>query len=209
MPVFLFFRHGPIAPDWRDKFYGQLDIPLSEEGKSKSEEAVEHLLRIKGLAGVYSSPLQRALYPAKLLSEKTGLVLEIDPLLMEINYGIWAGKKREEVMQEPLFWQRLQDENLAPPKGECLRELRLRARLFWEKLKTKKEEGVWVIFTHGGFLRALYGELFGLEQGFFFSVEVLHLRAMVVVNFLDGNFVLRGLNVSPLEIEDLLQLNYW
>ena len=36
MKHFLFLRHGPVAEEYQKIFYGQLDIPLSEEGKRKS-----------------------------------------------------------------------------------------------------------------------------------------------------------------------------
>ncbi len=88
MKNLFFFRHGPIREDFREVFYGQGDVPLSEEGKKRSLDLVEELLTLNiPFNKIFSSPLKRALFPAKILSEKLNLPLEIREELKEINYG--------------------------------------------------------------------------------------------------------------------------
>jgi broad specificity phosphatase PhoE len=112
MQAFILFRHGKISEEWRDKFYGRLDVPLSEEGIKESIEVVNTLSNLDGIVRVYASPLERALFPARLLAERKSLDLIIDPLLVEIDYGSWSGRRREEVMADPLYWERFRDEAL-------------------------------------------------------------------------------------------------
>ena len=207
MKNFIFLRHGPIAEEYRKVFYGQMDVPLSPQGEKLSLEVVEGLKKLP-LKRLFSSPLKRALYPALVLSKEKEIPLEIREELKEINYGEWAGREREEVYKEPLYWERLKKETLAPPGGESLKELRERARTFWESLKSL-EEGNYAIFTHGGFIRALLCELLELKSSQFFTFEVYHLRAVLITLFEDGIFVIKGLNLKADEIKDLLEASYW
>jgi len=202
-----FLRHGPVPEEYTKIFYGQLDIPLSEEGKRRSLEVVEELKKLP-LKKVFSSPLKRALFPAEILSKEKGLPLEVREELKEINYGIWTGRLREEVYKEPLFWERLKRDELSPSKGESIRDLRKRARLFWEELKGL-EAGNYAFFTHGGFMRALLCELLKLESTLFFSFEIYHLRALFITLFEDGVFVIRGVNLKPKDLPSLLEASYW
>jgi len=202
-----FLRHGQVPEEYTKVFYGQLDIPLSEEGKRRSLEVVEELKKLP-LKKVFSSPLKRALFPAEILSKEKGLPLEVREELKEINYGIWTGRLREEVYKDPLFWERLKRDELSPPKGESIRDLRKRACVFWEELKSL-EAGNYVLFTHGGFVRALLCELLKLESTLFFSFEIYHLRALFITLFEDGVFVIRGVNLKPKELSSLLEASYW
>ena len=209
MQAFIMFRHGKISEEWRDKFYGRLNVPLSTEGVKESIEVADALSKLEGLIRVYASPLERALFPARLLAERKGVELIIDPLLVEIDYGSWAGRHREEVMADPIYWERFRDESVRAPNGESIRDIRGRARAFWEKVKGLEPKGINIIFTHGGFLRALFCELLSLPSRHFFSIEVLHLRAMVILLFEDDNFLIRGMNVSASEVEKIITLSYW
>jgi len=207
MKHFLFLRHGPVAEEYRKIFYGQLDIPLSEEGKYKSLQVASELANYS-IKAVFSSPLQRALFPAKILVEKKKIPLIVKEELKEINYGIWTGRLREEIYKEPLYWERLKFDNLPPPKGESIKELRARAKKFWENL-TNLEEGLYAIFTHGGFIRALLCELLNLESNNFFIFEGYHLKGIFITRVEDDQILIRGINVDAGDLGALLESSYW
>ncbi len=207
MKNFIIIRHGPIAEEYRKVFYGQIDVPLSQEGEKLSLEVVSALKQIS-LDKLFSSPLRRALYPALVLSMEKGIPLEIREELKEINYGEWAGRPREEVYKEPLYWERLKKDHLSPPGGESIKDLRKRAKSFWEDLKSL-DSGNYAVFTHGGFIRALLCELLNLESSLFFAFEIYHLRTVLITLFEDGIFVIKGVNLRVEEILSLLKASYW
>lgn len=207
MKNLFFLRHGPIVEEYRKIFYGQLDIPLSEEGKLKSLQIVDKLFQFP-IKAIFSSPLERALFPAKVLAEKKKIPLIIKEELKEINYGAWTGRLREEIYKERLYWERLENDNLSPPEGESIKDLRKRAKKFWETLKTL-ENGLYTIFTHGGFIRAFLCEILSLESRFFLTFEVYHLRGVLISLLEDNNFYIRGINIKVEEIEEILQRSYW
>ncbi len=204
---FFFLRHGKVAEEFRGIFYGQLDVPLSKEGKLESERVVEELLKLP-ITAVFSSPLTRALYPATLLAKEKDVPLVIREEIKEINYGDWTGKARELIYKEPLYWERLKKDTLAPPKGESIRELRQRARSFWKELTTYKP-GNYVIFSHGGFIRALLCELLHLTSEYFFAFEIYHLKVHFLTLHKDGIFVLKGMNLEAFCLPSLINSSYW
>ncbi len=203
---FFFIRHGQVAEEYRKVFYGQLDVPLSEEGRVKSLEVVEVLSHFS-IKTIFSSPLERALFPAKILAEKRKVPLIIKEELKEINYGEWTGKPREEIYKEALYLERLKDDNLSPPKGESIKSLRKRAKKFWEDLK-KLEEGLYVIFTHGGFIRTLLCELLSLESWYLFTFEIYHLRGVLISMVDKDSFFIRGINLRAEDVV-LIKRSYW
>ncbi len=203
---FFFIRHGQVAEEYRKVFYGQLDVPLSEEGRVKSLEVVEVLSHFS-IKTIFSSPLERALFPAKVLAEKSKNPLIIKEELKEINYGEWTGRPREEIYKETLYLERLKNDNLSPPKGESIKSLRKRAKKFWEDLK-ELEEGLYVIFTHGGFIRALLCELLSLESWYLFTFEIYHLRGVLISMVDKDSFFIRGINLRAEDV-GLIKRTYW
>uniref|UniRef100_A0A7V6CDM8 Histidine phosphatase family protein n=1 Tax=Thermodesulfobacterium geofontis TaxID=1295609 RepID=A0A7V6CDM8_9BACT len=204
---FFFLRHGFIAEEYRKVFYGQFDVPLSEEGKIKSLKVVDELSNYS-IKAIFSSPLKRALFPAKALSERKNIPLIIKEELKEINYGAWTGRPREEIYKEPLFWERLKNDTYFPPGGESIRDLRKRAKNFWDSLKDL-EEGLYVIFTHGGFIKALLCELLNLGSRFFLTFEVYHLRGVLITCLGEDQFFIRGVNLDIKDLGILLESAYW
>lgn len=207
MKEILLIRHGPISENFRKIFYGQLDVPLSEEGKILSKKVVSLLTPLE-IKAIFSSPLKRALYPAFLLSQKKNLPLIVKDELKEINYGKWTGCLREEIYKEPLFWERLKNDTLSPPEGESIKDLRKRAAIFLQELKNL-DKGLYIVFTHGGFIRAFLCEIFNVESTKFFAWEVYHLKGNLITLFEDHFFVLKGLNLEIENISKILKSSYW
>ncbi|MFN3505187.1 MAG: histidine phosphatase family protein [Caldimicrobium sp.] len=200
-------RHGPVAKEYKEVFYGQLDVPLSPEGKELSQKFVKDISDLE-INAIFSSPAQRALYPAMLLSQEKNLPIFVKEELKEINYGAWTGKLRAEVLKEPLYWERIKKDFLAPPGGESIRALRERAKIFLEDLM-KRPPGNFAVFTHGGFIRAFLCELLNLSSEFFFAFEIYHLKIHFITIFEDNLFVLKGLNCSASYVKSLLHTSYW
>ena len=84
LSVIYLARHGETAWTLSGQHTGLTDLPLTDHG----EENARHLgERLKGLpfAKVFVSPLQRARRTCELAG--FGAVAEIDPDLVELNYG--------------------------------------------------------------------------------------------------------------------------
>lgn len=93
-------RHGHVEGIKPEKFRGQVDLPLTELGRSQAAMTAHYLERFGPFEAIYSSPLTRCLDTAAAI----GRVCGIDPIplpeLIDINYGVWQGRTRDAVSRE-------------------------------------------------------------------------------------------------------------
>ncbi|MFA6048356.1 MAG: histidine phosphatase family protein [Candidatus Micrarchaeia archaeon] len=97
MTRIIFVRHPESGSNKRGLVAGTRNVGLSEEGKRQAVAVVERLEH-QDIGAVYSSPLRRAQFVAKLISKASGAPLKIAPQLSEVDYGIFQGKPREQKM---------------------------------------------------------------------------------------------------------------
>lgn len=84
------WRHGRTTWNLQDKIQGQADIPLDEVGVDQARAAAARLASLAP-ARLFSSDLQRAAATAGELAALTGLKVEYDEALREIDVDDWAG----------------------------------------------------------------------------------------------------------------------
>ena len=113
-------RHGSTILSAEDRFAGETDVPLSDEGRDQLRKLSQRLSgeRIKA---VYASPLGRTLETGRILAGPHGLAVQPVEGLREIHHGHWEGKTRAEVEKEyPAEYAMWQGDpfNFAPPGGE-------------------------------------------------------------------------------------------
>ena len=105
-PIIYLARHGETAWSLSGQHTGITDLPLTEAG----EETARRLGgRLAGLtfAKVFTSPLQRAKRTCELAG--LGSVAEIDPDLVEWNYGEYEGRTGAEIRAGRPGWQLFRD----------------------------------------------------------------------------------------------------
>ena len=115
--VFL-VRHGATTLTAEDRFAGETDVELSEEGREQLHHLAARLAR-EPLAAVCASPMRRTLESARILAAPHGMsVVPVDGL-REISHGRWEAKTRAEVEalwpDEYARWER--DPYTFAPKG--------------------------------------------------------------------------------------------
>ena len=96
-PVIYVARHGDTAWTVSGQHTGLTDLPLSLRGEINASRLGD---RLKGLkfAKVFTSPLQRASRTCELAG--FGGVAQIDPDLVEWNYGEYEGRRSTEILAE-------------------------------------------------------------------------------------------------------------
>src|SRR5207249_1553547 len=101
LPVVYLARHGETAWTVTGQHTGLTDLPLSENGERNARRLAE---RLRGLtfARVMASPLQRARRTCELAG--FGAVAEINPDLVEWNYGEYEGRRTAEIHAERPGW---------------------------------------------------------------------------------------------------------
>ncbi|GAA1596543.1 histidine phosphatase family protein [Kribbella hippodromi] len=84
------WRHGRTEWNLQDKIQGQADIPLDPVGLDQARAAAARLATLAPTR-LYASDLQRAATTAGQLAALTGLEIEYDKALREIDVDDWAG----------------------------------------------------------------------------------------------------------------------
>ena len=106
LPKLYLARHGDT--DWTDSHRktGRTDLPLNERGEQRARQLGERLQQFS-FAQVFTSPLQRANRTCALAG--FGNVAEINPDLVEWDYGRFEGKSTAEIQHDRPSWELFRD----------------------------------------------------------------------------------------------------
>jgi broad specificity phosphatase PhoE len=172
LPVVYLARHGETAWTVTGQHTGLTDLPLTERGE---RNALRLGKRLAGLvfAKVFTSPLQRAVRTCDLAG--FGAAAEVDPDLVEWNYGDYEGVRTAEIHAIRPDWQLFRD---GGPNGESPEQIGARADRVVRRVHAVK--GNVLIFSSGHFLRVFAARWLGLEPaaGKFLMLDVASLSAL-------------------------------
>jgi broad specificity phosphatase PhoE len=148
-------RHGETAWSLSGQHTGRTDLPLTDRGERNARALGE---RLRGLTfiKVFTSPLQRAKRTCELAG--FGRVAEIDPDLVEWDYGQYEGRRTVDIHAERPDWQLFRD---GCPGGESPDQIGARADRVIVRLRGV--EGNVLVFSSGHFLRVLGARWLNLE----------------------------------------------
>ena len=155
LPVIYIARHGETAWSLTGQYTGLTDLPLTEQGERNARQLEE---RLKGItfAKVFTSPLQRAVRTCELAG--FGAVAEIDPDLVEWNYGEYEGRRTADILAERPGWLLFRD---GCPGGETPAQVAARADRVVSRVRAVN--GNVLLFSSGHFIRVLATRWIGLE----------------------------------------------
>ena len=172
LPVIYLARHGETAWSVTGQHTGITDLPLTGRGELNAKRLGE---RLAGLvfAKVFTSPLQRAVRTCELAG--FGAAAEVDPDLVEWNYGDYEGLRTVEIHAKRPDWQLFRD---GCPNGESPEQVGARADRVLSRVRAVK--GNVLIFSSGHFLRVFAARWLGLEPfaGKFFVLDTASLSAL-------------------------------
>jgi phosphoserine phosphatase len=146
----LLIRHPESA--WNEKgiYQGQTDTPLSALGQIQAERVAARLSS-ESIAGVVSSPLERAQTLASAIARFHHAAVVSDERLTEIHHGRWQGLHRDEVERQfPNMYQTWQDRphDVTFPGGESLYDVHHRSVAPVVEILGRPGAETWVIVTH-------------------------------------------------------------
>lgn len=155
LPIVYLARHGETAWTLSGQHTGLTDLPLTEQGKRTAQRLGGRLKELT-LARVFTSPLQRAYQTCQLAG--FGAVAEVDPDLVEWDYGQYEGRRGAEIRAERPDWNLFRD---GCPGGETPQQVSARADRIISRVRAI--DGDVLLFTSGHFIRVLASRWLGLE----------------------------------------------
>lgn len=150
MQVFL-IRHPPPCVE-AGICYGRLDLDCADPAPYA---AALHPLIPPGTL-IFSSPLRRARRLAEALAQALEADLRLDDRLREIDFGAWEGQRWDAIARPEIDAWAADVLGYAPPGGESVAALQIRAHAFADALEADGHAHAAVV-SHAGMLRALVG----------------------------------------------------
>ncbi|MBI2910476.1 MAG: histidine phosphatase family protein [Chloroflexi bacterium] len=188
-------RHGETEWNRSERVQGSSDVELNERGRAQAE-AVARALQSKAVAGVYSSPLKRALQTGRCVAMTCGRPCEIEPGLVELNEGDLEGLTYDEMRSRYVDfmaqWRR-DASSVRLPGGEGLQDLQQRSWDCIARIAARHPDGDVVIVSHNFAITAIICKAIGLPLSHFRRLH-LGVGSISVLALSDGRWVLESLN---------------
>jgi len=162
-------RHGQSTANASGVWQGQLEFPLSEEGRRQAAEA-GRALKQTTVSSIYASPLSRAFETAQIIAREAGFPGEVVPLpgLMERHGGSLQGKTwADQETNNPEFAKKFlalpEEERWAFAGAETDEEILGRFEEAFSEILSRHPsgEGSIIVVSHGGVMRAFLRDRFG------------------------------------------------
>jgi broad specificity phosphatase PhoE len=152
-------RHAEATANPELRYLGSRDDPLTERGQWQATQLAQAFASLP-LAGVYTSPLTRAVDTASAIAQSHHMPYIRDPRLIEGAMGTWEGLQRAEILarspEDDVHHQRWEaDPACAPPGGESLADVQTRVITFVQDLTVRHAGASVVVVSHVGPIKAL------------------------------------------------------
>lgn len=140
----ILIRPGSTDYDSQGRIQGNLDIPLSDEGRQEISRSIESLRNLN-MQYLYTSPNEAAEETAEVIAKTLGIKLKTMDKLQNLDQGLWQGMLIDDVKtKQPRVYRQWQEqpECICPPAGEMLTHARQRVQQALLKLSKKHRDGV-------------------------------------------------------------------
>ena len=191
----MLIRHGESTWNREHRIQGQLDPPLSDEGRQQAS-LVGRRLRGRTFAGFYASDLKRAVETAKAIGNVIGIEPEPMSALREIFLGEWEGLRTQEIAERfPEAWASWVEEPDwdCVPGGEGAAAFDARVGAAIEELLVRHQHGDVLAVTHGGVIQIALHRIVGRPGRGLFPFKIQN-ASISVIEKRDGRMVIGAVN---------------
>lgn len=194
MSICLLVRHGETDWNRSGQVMGHQPIPLNQSGEQQVRRLAAALSHVK-IAGLYSSPVLRAVQTAQILGEACQMSLTMAPELSEIGVGEWVNRFWHELADDPAKrdWY-IRPHEARPSGGETLHEVQQRAISAVEQIRATHTDACWIFVSHADVIRTIVAH--------YLQTDLTALRRMRI-----DNASATGVEITP-QGNQLLFLNY-
>lgn len=157
-------RHVETEANANRIFSGWTDYPITDKGLIQAKKLGYELKKIYNIDELYSSPLQRALTTAKVVSKSIERDIIITDNLKEVNFGIFEGKTGDEIQEKhEEHWNSWHHDyvNYRLPQGENLKDLLNRIKPLIDNLRRGDKDCLLV--THAAVIQVAITYLLDID----------------------------------------------
>jgi alpha-ribazole phosphatase len=196
-------RHGAIESTAEKRFVGQIDPPLSPDGRKQAERQGRQLMDIP-FTGLWCSDLTRSRETAAIVSVNLGIKILQAPELREIDLGQWDGMAISQIRKHfPDLWQARGEDfgHFRPPGAESFADLQQRAVPFIRRIAVQSP-GNTLIVTHAGVIRVLLCEVLQIPLANLFRIH-LDYGGITLIQDINGKSRVMAVNLSPCPADNI------
>jgi broad specificity phosphatase PhoE len=188
-------RHGQSTWNREHRIQGQLDPPLSEEGRRQAALLGERLAG-RRFAALYASDLARAFETAEVLGAALGVTPKPRAGLREVFLGEWEGLRTEQIAERfPdawASWVQEPDWDVVPGgEGAAAFDTRVSAEL--DDIVTRHPHGDVLVVTHGGVIQVALHRVVGRASRGLFPFKIQN-ASISLIEHRDGRAVIARVN---------------
>jgi len=148
-------------------------LHLSDTGKQEALVVAERLSKIKKVAAIYASPLERARETAAPIAKALKQKVIINKGLLECDFGDWTGEELAKLMKLP-EWSNVQraPSTFRFPKGESFTEMQTRMVSTLDDLRKKHSGDVVICVSHADPIKAAVAHAMGTHIDLFQRIVI-------------------------------------
>ncbi|HEV7849101.1 MAG TPA: histidine phosphatase family protein [Mycetocola sp.] len=198
MTTLFLVRHGETVWHAEHRYAGMADVELTDEG-FRQAEALALWSADARLDAVYSSTLSRAVLTAEPSARVLGEIVETDPDLCEVAFGIGEGRTLDELRPEHsdavnAFEARPAEAVL--PGGERGLDGITRYLRAFDRIEAAFPDGRVLVSCHGTALRLTLCAMLGIDPNRYRDLmPVVQNCAVTAISYVDGAARLYAFNV--------------
>lgn len=147
-------------------FVGQLDEPLSAEGRKQLHQLARKLSRFR-FDAILASDLRRAIETARPAAQRQKLEIHIRPGLREMHFGRWQGLSWKQIRRrEPRTADRWLNDFVSAsiPGAEQFRRFKSRVKAEVQAIVDANRGRCVLVVTHAGVIRVVLGDALGMKD---------------------------------------------
>jgi probable phosphoglycerate mutase len=180
--VILLVRHGSTATTGTELPGRASGLHLSDTGRAQAEAVAARIAALssgnngrkrRGVAAVYSSPLERTRETAAPIADATGCHVQVDDGLLELDIGDWTGLDLKAARKRP-EWATIQSypSGFTFPGGESFVDMQARIVACVERLRSAHPGDTIVAVSHADPIRAAVAHAMGTHLDLFQRVVI-------------------------------------
>jgi len=198
--VALLVRHGSTPTTGKVLPGRAVGLHLSDEGRRQATATAERIAAMKRPpVAIYSSPLERACETAQPLSELLGLPVQIEPGLLECDFGEWTGAELKDLRRKR-EWRTVQwlPSAFEFPEGESFTSMQNRIVSTIDGLAKVHSGKTFVAVSHADPIKAAVAAVAGVPLDLFQRFVVSPCSVTALVRGAESSHVLCVNNTSSL-----------